>query len=121
MDTAFVSFRPACDIVGRIRNISRGGISFEYVRLDNSLQGFDALRTMALFTTNRSVNLSGLPFEIVYDYSMTDRASLIDLETCRCGLKFGTLTSSEKKLLDDWILEERLKWKTRPKTAPLLP
>jgi hypothetical protein len=103
-DTTYASFRPGYRIVGQVKDVSRTGLSFEYVLLDKSTTDSDAIpQTLDIIQMNRSFHLSGLPYEIVYDRPLDDRSSLIGLESRLCGLKFVNLTPQQQKKIDTLI------------------
>ena len=100
-NSAFVTFRPKFEIIGMLKDISAGGVSFEYSLLHKTSEPFKAdWTTVDIFRHPNSFDLAQVPCEVVYDVSLEERPSFLGLESRRCGLRFGNLTSSHKNQIN---------------------
>ncbi len=89
----FLAFRPDFQKIGRISDVSQGGVAVEYTsenRLDPA-----TMVEVDIFTSPRGIHLSRVPCQIVYDYQLRDMPSLMGLETRRCGLRFKHLNEDQ--------------------------
>jgi hypothetical protein len=84
--------------IGRLRDISKGGASFEYVT--SSENGRSKTATLLVdILCRRQFRLSRVPCRIAYDISV-DLTGLDGIETRRCGLEFGRLSDQQDDLLN---------------------
>jgi hypothetical protein len=94
----FIGSTPLFHTVGRLRDISQGGASFEYVA--SSENGRSKTATLVVdIICRRQFRLSRLPCRVAYDISV-DPAGLDGIETRRCGLEFGRLSDQQDALLN---------------------
>ncbi|MCP4111686.1 MAG: PilZ domain-containing protein [Desulfobacteraceae bacterium] len=101
---AFVALGHSFARVGKVKNISRGGLTFEYVS-DNNSEG-DASQ-LYVFLSEHGFHLSDIPCKIVYDIPVgspyvykTFNQTFI---TKRCGVVFGNIPNHKKSQLDFFL------------------
>ena len=89
-EEVFIAFRPDFDRIGKVTDINKGGIGFEYVSFDR----VDKLEHVEVDVFSKSSNLyiSRLPCRVVYDISQDSFFILNNAETRRCGLQFYQLS-----------------------------
>jgi hypothetical protein len=89
---AFAALRPHFNKLGSIKDISRGGLAFEYIAL--TTRGGDEM-AIDIFLTGNGFYLARVPCKVVYDTQVNkdggDFQYLIDVR--RCGVQFGDLTT----------------------------
>jgi hypothetical protein len=95
-NNAYASFGQGAIRVGTIRDISMGGISFEYVFYADSVQ--EDSHQIDIFITQNGFQLSDLPCEVVYDIPLRVSSTTLFI-TKRCGLKFGDLSDVQSSQL----------------------
>jgi hypothetical protein len=93
-DDVYLVFRPGFERLGRIKDISKGGIAVEFPVYDPYEK--TATVEVDIIVPTRSWNLKSLACKVVYDVKM-DRPTLSGFETRRCGLKFEQPISDEHK------------------------
>jgi hypothetical protein len=92
--------------VGCVKDISQGGLSFEYI--DKS--GRKCIpEVIDIFTNNEErVFMPAVPCKKIYDTATLGKTEPFSgLETRRCGLQYGPLTIDQKKQIAH-LLESRL-------------
>jgi len=90
--------------IGKVRDISLGGLAFEHIYEKNS----NANHPMRnLFLMINGVRLSGVPCRVVYDVpaGMPDEYSplITRFPTRRCGVQFETLSENQRTQLDFFL------------------
>ena len=104
-DLAFAVFRPEFERLGRIKNISRGGLSCVY--LDDKFIGKNCSQLRVdILLPNGEFYLSVVPCEVIYDLNMVEekyKSSISFMESRRCGLKFGKLSGEQRAQLDFFL------------------
>jgi hypothetical protein len=91
----FVGARPVYQIVGRLRDISQGGASFEYIAGINQVPS----KTVEVnIFCGRVLRLARIPCRVVYE-TQVDQPSLGGTGKRRCGLQFQRLTNLQRDLL----------------------
>jgi hypothetical protein len=94
----YVALRPQFTKLGRLIDISRGGLAFHYIGSKEESRGPTHLD---LFTGNNGFYLSRLPCKVVYDISLLKQeTSFPRLEPKRCALEFGEATEAHAAQLD---------------------
>jgi hypothetical protein len=82
--------------VGRIKNLSLGGLAFEYI--SESGTDRDSSR-IDIFIIGDVFHLYNIPCEVVYDVQLSvpieNYESINISPTKRCGVKFGVLTDDD--------------------------
>ena len=101
-DKAFAVLRPDFNRLGKIKDISEGGLSFEYVAYQEEEQ--DASE-MDIFLSEGGFHLSKMPCRIVYNIRMREeyQTSAARIQRRRCGLHFGQLTEEQASQLDFFL------------------
>jgi len=98
-DNIYVIFCSKLCRLGRIVDISRKGLSFEYLALeeDHALEEDRRVDIVAIniFSNSRALYISRILCRVVYDISWNDYQSLIGLENRRCGLEFARLSEEQ--------------------------
>ena len=90
-DTAFAVLRPHFTKLGKIKDISEGGLAFEYIAYKGQKE--DSSGTDIFLSSDRFY-LGRIPCKIRYDIKIAERyqISIDRIERRRCGLQFGELT-----------------------------
>jgi len=82
--------------VGKIIDISLGGLAFEYV---NEESGNNDLTRIDIFVTANGMHLSRIPCRKVYEQPITQGPDLDEdsetLNVKRCGVEFGNLSEDQ--------------------------
>lgn len=101
-DTVFLTFRPGFDKMGRLKDISKSGVAFEYISLDRQAESgtleYESVE-VDIFSNAKGLYLSRVPCKIVYDVRTADFFGRKLFENRRCGLKFGPLSHNQKAQL----------------------
>ena len=93
-DTVFLTFRPQFDRMGRLKDISKNGVGFEYVAIDSSTYSGDSTKIeVDIFSGSKDFNLSRVPCEVVYDVKISASSGTGLFENRRCGLQFSDLST----------------------------
>ncbi|MBW2471833.1 MAG: PilZ domain-containing protein [Deltaproteobacteria bacterium] len=85
--------------VGRIVNISKGGLAVRYVDRDDwagEADSIDILINSGLFLTN-------IPIHNVNDFEVENQVSFSIMTERQCCLQFGPLSSEQESRLDEFI------------------
>ncbi len=110
---AFALLKPYCDKLGQIKNISRGGIAFEYLVFDNTNDAvqLDEQLRLDIILTPEALYISQVPCKVVYDDAVTEESPLLvqDIESRRCGIKFGKLTEDQTNTLETFLAKHVLR------------
>jgi len=106
-ERTYAMFSSGAARVGIVRDISRGGLSLEYV----TIYGSDANvigaveGTVDVLLTTENGHLSQVPCELVYSAEVerapTPLAGRIPVR--RCGLRFGKLSKTQQQRLDAFL------------------
>ena len=100
-DETYVALRPDFTKLGRLTNISKGGLSFQYIAPKGESEGSTHLD---LFTGNNGFYLSRLACKVIYDNRLFENnTSSTSLEHRRCGLEFGEATQVQAAQLDLYL------------------
>jgi len=105
-ERAFALLKPYCDKLGQIKDISLGGLSFEYLDVGAEAQMNPPQKvSIDIIMTRDSFYLSQLPCEIVYDEALEGDSShfVVGIEARRCGLHFSNLDTEQKENLERFI------------------
>lgn len=106
-DRFFLTFRPSFETMGKIRDISKTGIGFEYTAFtpEETLRESDADPVeVDIFSSFKEFHLSRIPCKVVYDVSVGNSSFTIGLfENRRCGLQFSGLTGYQANQLGTLI------------------
>ena len=95
-ENTFAALRPNFSMVGRIKDISIGGLALQY--LTDEKPGLENSR-VDIFNCGEEFHLSELPCKIVYDIRLAGyantRASAGGLIHRRCGVQFGVIDKND--------------------------
>jgi hypothetical protein len=90
--------------VGRVKDISMGGLSFEHI-YDENLQVDPLKRDVSLWVDDYSV--ADIPCRVVYDIPISESPEYdylsVHFKTRRCGVQFGELTVNQETQLDFFL------------------
>jgi len=107
-DSVLVHFKPEHDddVIGRILNISGGGLAFEYIRLWDQEKNLNSgLPSSINILASGCRALAEAPCRVAYCQTLTrNNAFLTSIPTFQCGVAFSNLTSEHVRQLD-MILE----------------
>ena len=89
----FLTFRPDFERIGRVRDISKGGIAFEYLafRKPSKVKHVE----VDIFSRLGNVYISHIPCKVLYDIGKDTLSFLSTAGIRRCGLQFGQLTKNQ--------------------------
>lgn len=74
---------------GKVRDISHGGFSFEYLRLkDEDDLYIPKMSGVNIWTPTNLIKIYDIPCELVYDYMEFEKNLKYDYEFRRCGVRF---------------------------------
>ena len=97
----FVALRPQFTKLGKLIDISRGGLAFRYIGPKEESRGPTHLD---LFTGNNGFYLSRLSCKVIYDTSLVKKkTSSPRLEQRRCALEFGEATEAQAAQLELYL------------------
>jgi hypothetical protein len=98
-EDAFAALGSKFNKVGRIRDISKRGLAFQYIDLAETENGDDT--EIEIFLSKNGFHLSAIPCQLVYESSIPFLESSPDsgsaFKVRRCGVKFGRLTSRQRE------------------------
>ena len=89
----YLTFGPSVDIVGRIMDVSGGGMAVEYTLFDNRERLVDTDVSIFAAQPDRFM-LCQVPCKVVYDTKIA-KPTLSGIESRRCGLKFESLSKQQ--------------------------
>jgi c-di-GMP-binding flagellar brake protein YcgR len=98
-DGAFVLLGPDSTKLGRIIDISSGGLAFSHMA---RTRPSDDLVELDLFLIDTDFYLSEVPFQTVWDVK-THENPFSSITMRRCGVQFGDLNSIQQTELDNFI------------------
>jgi hypothetical protein len=98
-DGAFVLLGPGSTKLGRIIDISTGGLSFSHMA---RARPSDDLFELDLFLIDTDFYLSEIPFSTVSDFK-THENPFSSITMRRCGVQFGELNASQRAELEYFI------------------
>ena len=94
----FAVFRPHFSNLGKVKDISLGGLALEYVLNETQNKGSSEID---IFLTDDSLYLRRIPSKIIYDRKIDEEYR--SMKKRRCGLQFGDLTSTKKYQLEYFL------------------
>ncbi len=94
-DLTFAVIRPHFSNLGKVKDISRGGMAYEYIFNETQNTG-DA--EIDIFLSGDSFYLPRIPSKIIYDTKIVEKFQSV--ETRRCGVQFRDLTEEQAAELD---------------------
>ena len=101
----FLVFRPDFSKLGKLKDVSNGGVAVEYTVLGEHEKIADA--DVDIFTSGSDyLMLRRVPCTVVYDTKI-EKGPLSGIETRRCGLRFEQLSDQQgeqlKVLLNNYV------------------
>jgi len=106
-DRIFITFRPDFDRVGLLKDVSMGGLSFEYTST-RSLRHLQDVY-VDIFSYQKSYTLTGVRCKVIYDNPICDRPSFGNIGSRRCGVLFRRLSRDQLLKLKVLINEYTVK------------
>jgi hypothetical protein len=97
---AFAALGHPLTTVGRIMDISKGGLSFRYVGSSDHSNGSSKLK---ILLTHASFNFGMVPFKPIWDLAIPYALSYVSRTMRQCGGQFGALRGQQKLDLDYFI------------------
>ena len=105
---AFAVLKSGYERLGKINNISRGGLAFEYIgdeRHKNSIES-ELLTEIDIFISRDNFYLSKIPCTIIYDSdTVPDHSIITSIPMRRCGVQFANLNLEAADLLDSCLTQ----------------
>ena len=98
-DGVFVTLKPSDTGVGRLRDISMGGLRCDYVTEQAS--SIEATE-LDIFMTNSDFGFYKIPCQIVW-HRITYESPLTSISRRECGVQFGEMTDSQLSWLEYFI------------------
>ena len=100
-DETYVVLRPDFTKLGRLINISKGGLAFRYIAHQRQEQ---APTHLDLFVFNDAFYLPRIPCRVIYDIRLSEKQrSSASLERRRCGLELGEVTEVQASQLELYL------------------
>ncbi|MCX8043778.1 MAG: PilZ domain-containing protein [Desulfobacterota bacterium] len=88
--------------VGKVKDISKGGSSFEYIVHADIMQ--KTAHEIDIFIPGEEFYLADIPCRIIYDIPINkDNTFTAPFIPKRCGIQFGELTERQKQMLDYFL------------------
>ncbi|KPJ99921.1 MAG: hypothetical protein AMJ60_03385 [Desulfobacterales bacterium SG8_35] len=87
--------------VGRIVNISKGGMAVRYLDQSDWLENAEAIDILV----NSNFFMTNIPIENVNDFKVENQVSFSIIDERQCCLKFGSLSPDQESLLDEFIVK----------------
>ncbi len=97
-DSLFATFRPHFDRIGKVKDISKGGMSIEYTVYEEF--GKTESVEVDLFSHKADFHLSRLSCKVVYDTGSSDYQGFSGFEVRRCGLEFSNLSPRQRAMVE---------------------
>lgn len=105
-DVTFVAVRPEFDKLGKLTDISIGGLSFQYM-VGRKEPGDEKSFDIDIFMSEDGFYLPGVACKLIYEIDITEEMGTFkDLEFRRCGLQFRELTGEQIYQLDLYIKDQ---------------
>ena len=102
-DDSFAALRNGFKKVGKISDISVGGLAFSYLSEITEIDNASHISEVDIFLSGNGFHLSNVPCRIVYEApgSTPDEGFLVRMSSC--GLMFGELNGSQLEQLELFI------------------
>lgn len=102
-DTAFAALRSGFKKVGRIKDISIGGLAFSYFSETYEMNSDSHVSQVDIFLSGNGFHLPNVPCKIVYDITNSENGKGFLVNMSRVGLKFGELAENQLEQLSYFI------------------
>jgi hypothetical protein len=101
---AFAALQSESARVGRIRNIGKGGLAFEYTSIEDSeCKGHQ----VDIFVSGKGFHISHAPCRVIYDMALRrqhpDGTLFPTFISRQCGLQFGELRKADREQLNMFL------------------
>jgi len=96
-ELVFLAFRPHFCKLGKVKDMNRHGLSFEYLAQDSCDQ--NSCGEVDIFADGTDAYLSRLPYSLIYEVQVTKSERPGRLDVRRCGLEFGKLSEHQARQL----------------------
>ena len=103
-ELTFVAIRPDFTRLGKILDISGGGLCFQYMAKDKQPPDGSAVQA-DIFISSNGYYLPGVPCKMVYEKKGQDITFPIGLEYRACGLQFQGLTQDQTEKINYYLNE----------------
>ena len=101
--TTFVALRPEFVKLGKLMDISRSGLCFEYIAKGEVGMGSNSIE-MDMFISGNGYYLPNVPCRLVYDIKThKEMTFMVSLEYRRCGLQFTRLSEKQMDHLEYYL------------------
>jgi hypothetical protein len=93
--------------VGKVNNLSLGGLAFEYIDGEDMDQTFSQISQIDIFVVGGVFHLYGIPCEVKYDIKFDRQNEDIENSTIsstrRCGVQFGKISKDDLVQLKSFL------------------
>ena len=97
----YITFRPHFHLMGKMKDVSRGGLGFEYTRIDD--HPVQEKVEVDIFSASNGLHMARIPCRVAYDVKVGSYPSFESLETRRCGLQFSELSMQQIGAISNFI------------------
>jgi hypothetical protein len=97
---AYAAIKSDYSIVGLIKDISKGGMSFQYIVDGRSIKGS---LSIDIFCKGKAFNLKNIPFKITSDFQVPNKVPFSTIALRQCGGKFREMTAKQRSQLNLFI------------------
>ena len=94
----FAVIRPHFYNLGKVKDISLGGMAYEYILNETQNKGYAEID---IFLSADSFYLPRIPSKIIFDTNISEEYQIV--ETRRCGLKFNDLAPEQTSQLEHFL------------------
>ncbi len=100
-DGVFAVAMPFSLLLGQLIDISKEGLSFQYIADEINLEKSSEL---GIFLTGKGFQIKEIPINVISDVSAKDTLSSISMTMNRCGIQYKTLNQEQISQLDSIML-----------------
>jgi hypothetical protein len=117
--TTFVALRPEFVKLGKLTDISSGGLCFEYITKEDGVTASDGLE-IDMFISGNGYYLPNVPCNLVYDVKIKNGMTYtVGIMYRRCGLRFARLNETQMDQLEYYLIHHTTGQEDVRKGAPL--
>ena len=104
-EKTFVALRPEFVKLGKLLDISKRGLCFQYISKGEPIEELPLLN-IDMFNSNNGYYWPNIPCKLIYDEKIPKGMTFVmGLEYRRCGLQFDTLSKQQIDQLDFYLQE----------------
>ena len=104
-EATFVALRPEFVKLGKLLDINRSGLCFQYISKGDSVD-VSLSHHIDMFVGNNGYYLPNVPCKMIYDEKIKRNMTVVmGLEYRRCGLKFDPLSRQQMVQLELYLKE----------------